>query len=84
MRIARSSLRGSTVGTPFLLRILCLLCCYATTFKYNFLLRYLCKYDFNPVTKFMLNFNIINLASVLAHLNRKCKKFKVENDFVTA
>ena len=61
MRIARSSLRGSTVGTPFLLRILCLLCCYATTFKDNFLLRYLCKYDFNPVTKFM----IILILSIL-------------------
>ena len=29
------------------------------------------------------NFHIINLA-VLADLNRKCKKFKVENDFATA
>ena len=74
------------MSTPFLLRILCLLCCYATTFKDNFLLRYLCKYDFNPVTKFMiiLILSILLLASVLADLNRKCKKFKVENDFVTA
>ena len=30
------------------------------------------------------DFNITNLVSVLAHVNYKNRKFKVENDFVTA
>ena len=54
--LARSSLRGGTLGTPFLLRILCLSCSYATALKDYFLLGYLLKYDFNSVTKFIIIF----------------------------
>ena len=41
IRTARSSFRGGTLGTPFLLRISCLFCCYVTVFEDYFLLRYL-------------------------------------------
>ena len=36
--------------------ILCLFCCYATAFKKYFLVRYLFKYDFNCVSKFIIIF----------------------------
>ena len=56
IRVARSSFKGGTLGTPFLLRILCLFCCYATALKDYFLVRYLFKHDFNSVTKFIIIF----------------------------
>ena len=70
------------MGTPFLLRILCLFCCYATAFKDYFLLRYLFKYDFNSVSKFIIIFIFVNLVFVSHDLDRKTKKFKVESRFV--
>ena len=56
MGLARSSFRGGTLGVPFLLRVLCLFCCYATAFKDYFLLRHYFKYDFNSVSKFVMIF----------------------------
>ena len=82
MRLARSSFRGGTLGTPFLLRILCLFCCYATAFKDYFLLRYLFKYDFNSVSKFIIIFLLSILFFVLPELDRKTKRFKLERHFV--
>ena len=70
------------MGTPFLLRILCLFCCYATVLKDYFLLRYLFKYDFNLVDKFIIIFILPILFFVLPELDRKTKKFKIESHFV--
>ena len=56
IRLARSPFRSDTLGTPFLLRILCLVCCCATAFKDYFLLGCLFKYDFNSLTKFIVIF----------------------------
>ena len=82
MRPARSSFRGGTLGTPLLLRILCLFCRYAIAFKDYFLLRYLFKYDFNFVTRFIIFFYFVNLVFFLPKLDRKTKKFKLERHFV--
>ena len=54
MRLTLSSFRSGTLGTPFLLRILCLFCRYATALKDYFLFRYFFKYDFNSVSKFVI------------------------------
>ena len=52
---------GNTLGTPVPLRIFSLFCCYATVFKDYFLFRYIFKYNFNSVSKFI----IIFLSSIL-------------------
>ena len=72
MRLARSSFRGGILGTPFLLRILSLFCCYATAFKDYFLLRYLLSMIL-VVTKFII---IFILSILLLFFFFKNKKFK--------
>ena len=71
---ARSSFRGVTLGTPFLLRIFCLFCCYVTVFKDHFLLRYFFKYDSNSVSKFIIIF-------ILSADKQRRKNAKVTNSW---
>ena len=56
MRIARNSLGGGTLGTPFLLGIYCLFCYYVIVFEDYFLLRYLLNFAFNSPSKFVITF----------------------------
>ena len=65
-----------------LLRIFCLFCRYVAVFKDYFLLRYLFKYDFNSVSKFIIIFLLVNLVFVSLDLDCKTKKFKVKSHFV--
>ena len=71
------------MGTPFLLRISCLFCRYVTVFQNYILLGYLLDYDINSVNKFTIIFiSTILFFFFLPELDRKTKKFKVENHFV--
>ena len=51
-------------------------------FKGYFLLRYLFKYDFNSVSKFIIIFILSIFVFIFPELDRKTKKFKLERHFV--